>query len=171
MEENDDPQWIRVSAFGIAAAVAAYGAVGLLLAVIGWYSGWLVFGAGTVVLVGLGLLSRPLLPRRGGVSRAAQVCAVLAVAAIVAITAWNVSNAAQQVLIIRDGGTYLNAGKWISAHGTLGGQAVRRPVHGHFGPRGQLRGYGPQRRASRLHARAHAARRCSRKRRISAATA
>jgi hypothetical protein len=37
----------------------------------------------------------------------------------VAITVWNVSNASQQVLVLRDGGTYLNAGKWVSTHGNL----------------------------------------------------
>jgi hypothetical protein len=47
------------------------------------------------------------------------VVGVIAVVAVAGITIWNASNASHQVLIIRDGGTYLNAGKWISGHGSL----------------------------------------------------
>lgn len=119
MDEYDDPLWIRVLAFALAAAVAAFGSVGLFLAILGWYRLWLVLVVGSVVFAGLCLLARPLLPSRGEVSRAAHVTAVLAVAAISLITIWNASNASQQVLIIRDGGTYLNAGKWIASNGTL----------------------------------------------------
>ena len=120
LDEYDDPRWIRVLAFVIAAAVAAYGSVGLFLAILGWYSAvGSCSSSGSAVFVGLCVLARPLLPPRGEVSRAAHIAAVLAFVAIVGITVWNVSNASQQVLIIRDGGTYLNAGKWISAHGTL----------------------------------------------------
>jgi len=131
LDEYDDPRWIRVLGFVIAAAVAAFGSVGLFLAVLGWYRRPLVLGAGLAVFVGLGLLGRPLLPRRGEVSRAAHIGAVLALVAVVAITIWNISNASQQVLVIRDGGTYLNAGKWISAHGTL----EVKPFTGPFTPK------------------------------------
>jgi hypothetical protein len=131
LDEHDDPQWIRVLAFAIGAAVAAFGAVGLFLAVVGWYRRPLVLGAGALAFVGLCVLARPLLPRRGEVSRVAQICAVIAIVAVVAITVWNVSNASQQVLVIRDGGTYLNAGKWISAHGTL----EVKPFAGPFTPK------------------------------------
>ena len=119
MDDYDDPRWIRVLAFALAAAVAALGSVGLLLALFGWYRLWLVLVAGGVVFAALCLLARPLLPSRGEVTRAAHVTAVLAVVAISLLTAWNAANASQQVLIIRDGGTYLNAGKWISEHGSL----------------------------------------------------
>jgi hypothetical protein len=119
LDEYDDPLWIRVLAFVLAAAVAAYGAVGLFLAIVGWYRLGLALVVGSGVFAGLCVLARPLLPTRGAVTRTAHVSAVLAVVAIVFITVWNVSNASQQVLIIRDGGTYLNAGKWISGHGTL----------------------------------------------------
>ena len=135
MDQHDDPQWVRVLAFAIAAAVAAYGSVGLLLAVIGWYSLPAALGAGTVVLGGCFVLARPLLPRAADPSGSAQLCAVLAVVAIVAITAWNVSNASQQVLVIRDGGTYLNAGKWVASHGTL----EVKPFVGPFTPSVGLR--------------------------------
>ena len=88
--------------------------------------------AGSVVFVGLCVLARPLLPRRGEVSRGrARRSRRSPCVAIVGITIWNVSNASQQVLIIRDGGTYLNAGKWISAHGTL----EVKPFVGPFTPK------------------------------------
>jgi hypothetical protein len=135
LDQHEDPQWVRVLAFVIAAAVAAYGAVGLLLAVIGWYSLPLVLVVGTPMFAGLCVLARPLLAQEGVVSRASQVGAAVAVVAIVAITMWNVSNASQQVLVIRDGGTYLNAGKWISAHGTL----EVKPYSGPFTPTSGLR--------------------------------
>lgn len=119
LRADDDPQWLRVLVFVAAAAVAAFGSVGLLLAVLGWYRRPAVLGAGVVVLAGLCLCARPLFPRRGTASRTAHVVAVIAVVAVAGITIWNASNASHQVLIIRDGGTYLNAGKWISAHGSL----------------------------------------------------
>src|SRR5689334_15017805 len=127
LDAHDDPQWLRVLAFAAAAAVAAFGSVGLLLAVLGWYGRPAVLAGGMVVFVGLCALARPLVPQRGDVSRAAHVVGVLAVVAITAITVWNVSNASHQVLIIRDGGTYLNAGKWVSGHGTLEVDAFQGP--------------------------------------------
>jgi len=117
--EYGDPRWVRVLAFGSAAAVAAFGSVGLVLAVFGVYSRPAALISGSAAFVGLCLLARPLLRDQDDASRAARVCGVLAVVAVVAITAWNVSNASQQVLVIRDGGTYLNAGKWVASHGTL----------------------------------------------------
>ena len=49
------------------------------------------------------------------------------------ITAWNISNASQQVLVIRDGGTYLNAGKWVASHGTLEVRPFTGPFAGTSG--------------------------------------
>jgi len=128
LRADDDPQWLRVLVFVAAAAVAAFGSVGLLLAVLGWYRRPAVLGAGVLVLAGLCLLARPLFPRRGTASRTAHVVGVIAVVAVAGITVWNASNASHQVLIIRDGGTYLNAGKWISGHGSL----EVRPYEGPF---------------------------------------
>jgi hypothetical protein len=131
LDEHDDPQWIRVLAFAIAAAVAAYGSVGLFLAVVGWYRPGRWCSSGTAGVRRALRARAPAAPASGDVSRAAQIGAVLALVAIVAITAWNVSNASQQVLVIRDGGTYLNAGKWISAHGTLEVKPFVGTVHDH----------------------------------------
>ena len=119
LRADDDPQWLRLLVFVPAAAVAAFGSVGLLLAVLGWYRRLAVLGGGVVVLAALCACARPLFPRRGTASRNAHVVAVVAVVAVAGITIWNAANASHQVLIIRDGGTYLNAGKWISGHGSL----------------------------------------------------
>jgi hypothetical protein len=120
LRADDDPQWLRVLVFVAAAAVAAFGSVGLLLAVLGWYRRLAVLGGGVVALAALCVCARPLFPRRGTATRTAHVVvAVIAVVAVAGITIWNASNASHQVLIIRDGGTYLNTGKWISGHGSL----------------------------------------------------
>ena len=66
MDEYDDPLWIRVLAFALAAAVAAFGAVGLFLAVLGWYRLSLVLVVGTVLFAGLLVLARPLPTRMQG---------------------------------------------------------------------------------------------------------
>src|SRR6476469_3945818 len=58
LDADDDPQWLRVLVFVAAAAVAAFGSVGLLLAVLGWYRRLAVLGGGVVVLAGLCLLAR-----------------------------------------------------------------------------------------------------------------
>ena len=119
MEEFEDPQWLRALVLGLAALVAAFGAAGLFLAAVGHYSLTFALILGAILFIGLGFAARPLLPKQGTVTRAANLCAVAAVVAILGITVWNVSNSSQHVLIIRDGGTYLNAGKWLSAHNTL----------------------------------------------------
>jgi len=120
MDEFEDPQWLRALVFGLGAAVAALGSAGLLLAVLDHYSLALALVLGAIVFVALCAASRPLFPRREAVSEAAHVCAELAVVAISLITVWNISNSAHHVLINRDGGTYLNGGKWLAEHGTLG---------------------------------------------------
>jgi len=131
LDDDQDPQWIRVLVLAIAAAVAAFGGVALTLAVLGWYRLPLAVLGGSVLFVCLGAMARPLLPPRGEVTRAARIGAALAVVAVVAITVWNIANASEQVLIVRDGGTYLNAGKWIASHGTL----EVKPFVGPFNPR------------------------------------
>jgi hypothetical protein len=131
LDGDHDPRWIRVLVLAIAAAVAAFASVALTLAMLGWYRLPLVLLGGSVLFVGLCALARPLLTPRGEVTRAARIGAALAVVAVLAITVWNVANASEQVLIVRDGGTYLNAGKWIASHGTL----EVKPFVGPFNPR------------------------------------
>ncbi len=119
MDDFEDPQWLRALVFGLAALVASLGASGLFLAAIGRYTLALALILGVVGFAALCVAAYPLLAKQGAVTAAANACAVLAVVAILGITVWNVSNASEHVLIIRDGGTYLNAGKWLAGHDTL----------------------------------------------------
>jgi hypothetical protein len=145
VRDRGEPQWVRVLALAGPLALAGFGAVGLLLADLGIYKPALVLVLGLAAFVALYQCARPLLApedaplplikdtliedtlieepaegepeRRPG--RSGRVCAVLA-AILSAITAfWNITNASQHAQINRDGGLYLNAGKWIAAHGTL----------------------------------------------------
>ena len=116
----EPPRWLRVAAFGLGSAVLAFGAVGLFLALNGWYRPALAFVLGGAVWIALLALAQPALgPAPVPASRNAQVYAAVGVAAIVAITAWNYTNASQHVLIDRDGGSYANTGRWIAREGSL----------------------------------------------------
>ncbi len=119
MDEFEDPQWLRALVFGLAALIGAFGTAGLFLAAIGKYSLPVALVLGVVAFAGLVVACRPLFPKSGTTSDAAHICAIVALIAVVGITAWNVANSAQHVLIVRDGGTYLNAGKWLAGHDTL----------------------------------------------------
>jgi hypothetical protein len=127
-----EPRWVRVIALGAALALASFGAVGLLLADLGWYKPWLVLVLGLAGLAGLLWWARRILHVDGEVNPVDRACAIAAVA-LSAITAlWNGTNAAKHAQIDRDGGLYLNAGKWIAAHGTL----HLMPFTGPFAPFG-----------------------------------
>jgi hypothetical protein len=120
------PGWLRVAAFVPAAAVLAFGSVGLLLAINGWYRPAVVFPLGGVAWLLVVWLARPAFATaefstagRATVSREARVCAIVGVGAIIAITAWNMANASEHVLIDRDGGSYANTARWIARDGSL----------------------------------------------------
>ncbi|MDQ1455712.1 MAG: hypothetical protein QOH28_1332 [Actinomycetota bacterium] len=113
------PSWLRLLALAAAAGVLTFGAVGLLLAVNGWYRPALAFPIGAVAWVAVLVLARPALVPEATVSRGAHVYAALGVAAILAITAWNSAHASQHVLINRDGGSYANTARWIARDGSL----------------------------------------------------
>jgi hypothetical protein len=126
----EPPTWLRVAAFVPAAGVLALGATGLLLAVNGWYRPALAYSLGGAVWIALFVLARPVLrraraappsdPRLSSMPvRVAHVYAAIGVAAIVAITAWNMANNSQHVLVDRDGGSYTNTGRWIARDGSL----------------------------------------------------
>jgi hypothetical protein len=119
--DEGPPGWLRVAAFVPAAAVLGFGSVGLLLAINGWYRPAVVFPLGGVAWLLIVWLARPAFatPSRATVSREARVCATVGVVAIVAITAWNMSNVSEHVLIDRDGGSYANTGRWIARDGSL----------------------------------------------------
>jgi hypothetical protein len=114
-----EPRWLRALALGSATAVAAFGAVGLVLAVAGIYRALLVFPLGAIAWFGLLLLARPILAAPGATDLRAHVVSALAVVFAGGIAFWHAKNASQHVLINRDGGSYVNAGRWIASHGNL----------------------------------------------------
>jgi hypothetical protein len=131
----EPPSWLRVVAFAPAAGVLALGSAGLLLAVNGLYRPGIAYAIGGGVWIALLALARPVLSRRpsrraGRVAtsaRVAHVYAAIGVIAIVAMTAWNMTNNSEHVLIDRDGGSYTNTGRWIARDGSL-------VVHPRVGP-------------------------------------
>jgi hypothetical protein len=115
----NEPLWLRVTALGSVLAFAAFGAVGLLLADLGQFTAALWFALGLVAFIGLGLVARPLARAEGKATEASNVGAIGAMVISLSSMYWNGVNAAKHVQINRDGALYLNAGKWIAAHGTL----------------------------------------------------
>ncbi len=114
-----EPRWLRALAFGGAAAVAAFGAVGVVLAVAGVARPVLVFPLGAIAWVLLVFVGRPVLAAPGSTRASAHAVGAAAVAFIAGVALWNAKHASQHVLINRDGGDYTNAAKWIAAHGNL----------------------------------------------------
>lgn len=119
MGQLNEPYWVRIIALGCVLAIAAFGAVGLLLADLGQFKPVLWVGLGLVAFLGLGRLARPVFRPEGRASEASNVGAAAALALSLVSMLWNGLNAAKHVQINRDGALYLNAGKWIAAHGTL----------------------------------------------------
>ncbi len=130
----EPPVWLRMTAFVPAAAVLAFGSVGLVLAINGWYRPALAFPIGAVVWLALVALAWPAIRSDSGVdslpreaakgSDAARAThknwyAAVGVAAIVLITGWNMAHASTHVLIDRDGGSYANTARWIARDGSL----------------------------------------------------
>ena len=111
----DAPRWLRLAAFVAAGAVLAFGASGLLLAVLGVYRPAIAYSLGFVVWLALIALVRPHVRRAGASSRQVHVAAVVGVLAILTITGWHTAHTSQHVLINRDGGAYTNEGRWIRA--------------------------------------------------------
>ena len=114
------------------------GAVGLVLALNGWYRPVLAFPIGGAAWLGVLALARPVLAgpeRLGSTAGHAHAYAAFGVAAIVAITGWNLAHASTHVLIDRDGGSYANTGRWIARDGSLAvkpgvGPFAREPTVG-----------------------------------------
>jgi len=110
-------------------AIAAFGAVGLFLADLGWYGGVAVLVLGAPLFAGLCACARPVWRRnRERAGAASTRGAVAAVALSIAYAVWNGANASEHVQINRDGGLYLNTGKWIATHGSL----IVHPLVGPF---------------------------------------
>jgi hypothetical protein len=120
-EERPDyePRALRAVAFAAASGVAAFGAVGLVAAIVGVFRSYVVFPFGAVAWVGLLVLARPILVAPGATTRRAQVVAALGVVFVVGISVWNARHASQHILINRDGGAYTNTARWLALHGNL----------------------------------------------------
>lgn len=119
MGQLNEPLWLRVVVLAGGLALAAFGAVGLVLADIGQFKPVLWIAAGSVVFIGLGLLARPLARAPGKATEASKVGAGGAIVIALGAMIWNGLNAAKHAQINRDGVTSLDAGKWIAEHGTL----------------------------------------------------
>jgi hypothetical protein len=126
----NEPLWVRVFVLAGVLAVAAFGAVGLVLADLGQFKPVLWIPIGAAAFAGLGLLARPLARPAGKVNEASNVGAIGAVVIALAGMIWNGLNAAKHAQINRDGVNYVAAGKWIAKHGTL-------EVHPFVGPFGR----------------------------------
>jgi hypothetical protein len=119
------PLWLELIAFAAAAGLLAYGGLGLLLAINGWYRPVVVFVLGTAGLIVLLVGARAagvFAPGAGeprASRRSAHVYAAVGIVAIVGITGLNVKHASHHVLINRDGGAYVTAGRWIARDGSL----------------------------------------------------
>jgi hypothetical protein len=125
-----EPRWLRVVALVPVLAVVAFGAVGLLLADLGWYQPGVVLVAGAAVLVGLCICARPLWRPDPDEHRVVSTgWGLAAVAVSIGYAIWNCANASEHVQINRDGGLLLNTGRWIAVHGSL----VVEPFVGPFG--------------------------------------
>jgi len=116
---GEPPAWLRTVAFVLAAAVLGLGGVGLLLAINGWYRAPLAFVLGLLVAAAVVVLARPALRTTSPTTPAAHRVAALGVIAIVALTAFNVAHRSEHVYIDRDGGSYLNTGRYIAREGSL----------------------------------------------------
>jgi hypothetical protein len=110
---------LRLLALATAAGVLAFGSVGLVLAINGWYRPALAFPIGATAWLALLALARPVIASPTPTSRSVHIYAAVGVAAVLAITTWNAAHASQHVLINRDGGDYANTGRWIARDGSL----------------------------------------------------
>src|SRR5262245_58829361 len=95
--ESTPPAWLRVVALASATGVLAFGAVGLLLAINGWYRPALAFPIGAVVWAALLFLARPAMASTTPATRSAHVYAAIGLLAVIGITGWNAQHASQHV--------------------------------------------------------------------------
>jgi hypothetical protein len=132
VRDVNEPRWVRVITLVSTLVIASFGAVGLLLADLGAYKPFLVLILGLALFIFLYRHSRRVLTIDGEVTTTQRVCASIAVGLSGVTAIWNASNASQHAQINRDGGIYLNAGKWIATHGTLDLQPFAGPFAGPY---------------------------------------
>jgi hypothetical protein len=119
-----EPRWLRVVVVAAALMLTSFGGIGLVLADLGVFRWWLVLPLALLALLTLFPLVNPVLRVGGAIAdrdttTLERVCARIALAIAALSVLWNGLNASQHFQINRDGGLFLNAGKWISSHGTL----------------------------------------------------
>lgn len=118
------PRWFEVLAWTGPIAMGAVGLLGLLLAILGVYSGWLALALGVPVAAATVWGLHRVRPRDARpVERAATAAALAAVALALGYFAFAGSVPSQNVFTTRDPGVYLNTARWLSAEGELGGDA------------------------------------------------
>src|SRR6516164_2734103 len=83
--DSSPPGWLRAVALASAAGVLAFGAVGLLLAINGWYQPALAFPIGAVVWVAILFAGRPALVSTTPASRGTHVFAAIGLVAVLLI--------------------------------------------------------------------------------------
>lgn len=139
------PLWFDLVALAGPVCLAVYGSIGLLLAILGFYSWWLTLLLGSpavlAMLVGAGLVrlgrpdeSRlPHRPRSGGAARnLAAVAALLLAGVYLVFAGWSPS---QNIVASRDPGVYLNTAQWLGVDGGLEGDAAPAAFDGVVGLR------------------------------------
>jgi hypothetical protein len=114
-----ETRWVRMVAFAPAAAVASFGAVGLVLADAGIYKPFLAVPLGFVGWVVMLRLVRSVMRAPARSDRAGHLAAAGAVVLSVGVGIWNAAHASQHVLTDRDPAIYNNAARWIARHGNL----------------------------------------------------
>ncbi len=111
------PRWFARLLVVQLAAVVGYGATGLVLALAGVCTPLMVGVVGTPAALGLGRLGWSLDPTPSRTARSAWSIGALVLA--LSSIAFSAPNAGEHVVVNRDPGVYLVAGRWIAGHGTL----------------------------------------------------
>ena len=98
--------------------VAAVGAIGLLLAIKGWYSTWLALALGLPVAAAMVLATRRNMST-GVSTRAARIGATAALALALGYMIAAGVSPSQNVVVTRDPGSYQNTARWLARDGSL----------------------------------------------------
>ncbi len=122
------PAWLVTSWHVAVTAVFAFGLVGLVSAVAGWFRPALVLPVAGLAWLALAIVTRPrhITPP----TRAAERAAIVAVALIAANGVVGALHRSEHVTINRDPGIYVNAAVWLAREGTLEVDAAVGPFAG-----------------------------------------
>ncbi len=124
------PVWFGTITAAALALVCGFGLVGLALAVLGVFFAVLVWPLGALASVALFRCVNLRSPvPRGGAGTTATASAIAALIVAVGSAVVGVAHAGQHVLIDRDGGAYINTGRWLASHPGLEFRADLGPFH------------------------------------------